>query len=120
MTYSLFNLKGNNCIAGAYLQNIGSGAIPVYGSLGKMHLVDVEYKDVVDAIFVVPGFKLIVYRDENYTHDWLSVDNRYGKAVYMNWLGQIGYSSNIVSSVRLYDYYNNEIIIDNSTQTARL
>ena len=118
MTYSLFNLKGNNCIAGAYLQNIGSGAIPVYGSLRRMELVDTEYQDVVDSIFVVPGFKLTIYQNHDYGGSWMSVDNRDGKAVYISHVGGSYYNS--TSSVKLYDYNNNEIIIDNSTQTARL
>lgn len=117
MTYSLFNLKGNNCIAGAYLQNIGAGAMPIYGSIINLNYEDSEFDDVADAIFVVPGFKAIIYEHPNYSGNNITIDNRNGRATYINMISEIhnsNISNNKVSSIRLYDYNNNQITIPNS------
>jgi hypothetical protein len=61
-----------------------------------------------DAWAVLPGFKLELYVDTNYGGSQYTLDNTYGTKFLTQRIGDIGGSSNSISSVQLY--YNGTLL----------
>ena len=135
-----FCLKGNNCIAGAYLYynktnssgNPSRGCFPVIASNKNLSETFFNtpsddtytlFNDAVLRVIVVPGFKLQLYQNDNYGGDNAYVDNTSQNTAYYSHIYDIKNSSNqslsrrTVSSVKLF-YKDNgtltEITNDNS------
>lgn len=136
-----FCLKGNNCIAGAYLYyhktnssgNPSRGCLPIIASNKNLSENSFNtsnnedtytlFNDAVLRVIVVPGFKLQLYQNSDYSGRNAYVDNTSENTVYYSHIYEIKNSSGdslsrrMVSSVKLF-YKDNgtltEITNDNS------
>ena len=109
---ALYKDKGFPAFPGAYLINYSTtngGSFPIYKStpdLGVTTSVGASNKN--DFFLVMPGYKLIIYTDANYSSFTETFDNTSNSTIYHVTITSITFK-NLVKSVKLY--YNNVEIL---------
>lgn len=105
---ALYNSNGAPLIPGAFTTNMGSGAqyyllvLPIYSSISD--LSKMGWSNCDDQYWIVPGYKIEIYNNINYTGLIKTIDNTNGTLVKY----EATSSANAASSYKLY-YENNEI-----------
>jgi hypothetical protein len=111
-----FNLQNFSIFPGAYFINsIGNGCMPVFWSIPNFSGFLDDTGDREDCVIVMPGYKIILWFDLNYSGTKVVIDNTSNSYILVAQsatFGAGGWSPNNISSCQLY-YENN--LINNIT-----
>jgi hypothetical protein len=116
---ALYKDKGFPAFPGAYLINYSTtngGSFPIYKSTPDLGIsfnstnfnTTVGASNKNDFFLVMPGYKLIIYTDANYSSNTSTFDNTSNSTIYHVTITSVTFK-NLVKSVKLY--YNNVEIL---------
>ncbi len=95
---------------GAYMINsVGDGCMPIFYSISAMDNITPLSGNIEDCVLVMPGYKLILWFNQNYTGNNVEIDNTYGTSIIVgqsDGLAVGGWNNNQTQSCQLYFYGN--------------
>ena len=108
--YKLLNMP---MFPGAYLIDaVAQGSLPIFYSVSDLRTYPgSETQDSDDAVLVMPGFKLILWRDTGYAGNYVAIDNTTGTTIIIgrsSSVGAGGWPANTTSSCELF-YNGNQV-----------
>jgi len=72
---------GLSLFPGAYIINGGGGCMPIFFSISSFVTFLNDTTDVDDNVLVMPGYKLILYRDGSFAGSYTAIDNTSGTTI---------------------------------------
>jgi hypothetical protein len=96
---------GLSLFPGAYIINgAGGGCMPIFFSISSFNAFLNDTADIDDNVLVMPGYKLILYRDSSFTGSYTAIENTSGTTIIVGILGTL----NTTSSCKLF-FNGNEV-----------
>lgn len=104
---ALYKEKGFPAFPGAYIINGLYGSYPIYKSTPNLGATGtIGASDTNDYLLVMPGYKILIYNDANYTSNERTIDNTISSNIYH--VKTIAPIANAITSIKLF-YGSTEI-----------
>lgn len=104
---ALYKDNGFPAFPGAYIINGGGGSYPIYKSTPNLSAVgSIGADDANDYLLVMPGYKILIYTNPNYSTNERTIDNTKSSNIYH--VKTLSPLLNVISSIKLF-YGSTEI-----------
>lgn len=110
-TIGSYITTGLSIFPGAYVIDAGGGCMPIFYSIPRLNEYLPQTADLEDLVLVMPGYKLILWQDPDYTGTYVAIDNTAGTTIIVgqsSFFDAGGWNNNTLSAVQLY--FNGNLI----------